>query len=1155
MGSDRQNIGKILKKVVKALLIALAVVLLLVVLAVGAGVWILTPERLTPLVNKYATEQINGRVDAARVELSFWSTFPRLTVDVDSLEVVSHALHALPKERRAAIPAYADSLLSLRSLHAGIDVLSLMVGKIALYDVELRHPRVNLVQADSVTANYMIVTPETEKKDEEKLPLVLPDISINRFAILEGFPIRYVGVADTIVMEATISEGTFSGDDNPVYRLEVNGKGGSNMSEFNLPPTVFGINGNLRWHASDPGAVELRNLTVNAEKVALTFDADIRMLDTLAVNALTLTAKDVALMDAVRLIPEQYRGELKYLSTDLKASLKAELKAPYIPMSGKIPPVSVDFKMPRGALRYRQLQLKGLAADISAYIDPLKPDRSIVNVRDVRAKGKAIDFSLNANVKNPISDPSIDGEFNGTVDFSRFPSTLTSRLPAIISGQLTGRSKFKFRQSYLNGKYFHKARFDGELILTNFNARMRDGSCRMFTRKAVMKLGTSSNVKVNGASVDSLLTASLKIDTVSASIPGLTLSGSGISMGVGAKNLASSQDSTIINPIGASVKAHRIILRTDNDSVRVRLTDAMVRASLQRYNNNARAPLLKCKVDMGRMRIADRYNRFSLRDASASVTLHPRTRPRMSRRMQARFDSIASAHPELSPDSVMSLARKQGRRYRRRASVGDGSERIDFGVDNSLRSWLRLWRLEGRLSAKRAHLFTPYFPVRNRITNLDLTFSTDSLHLRDTRYKMGKSDFLINGTVSNISRALTSRRGAPLRISLDIRSDTLNVNEITRALMRGSAFAERLAAGTAHMPDSENDQVMTAAMEQQVDAEERAAVVIPSNIEASMSIKAGVLQYSDILFRRFTGGIEVANGQAHLSRLGAFTPMGSFGLTALYSAPDKQNIRFAGGMVVRKLDLRQFLDMLPEIDTIMPMLRTMEGIITAEAAMTTELDTLMNLKFHTLDMALKISGDSLVLLDSKTFKTVSKWLLFKNKKRNMIDSISAEMIIRDNKLQLYPFMVNLDRYRFGISGTNDAALNLKYHIAVLKSPIPFKFGINISGTPEKLKIRLGRAKFNEKEVTTVRQMTDTVRINLIREIQRLFRIRKNDKNAKLKLREPEPINQEFSAGDTISATDSVFFIRQGIIPAPKGWVDPDSIKAADVKSGKKKKRK
>lgn len=126
--------------------------------------------------------------------------------------------------------------------------------------------------------------------------------------------------------------------------------------------------------------------------------------------------------------------------------------------------------------------------------------------------------------------------------------------------------------------------------------------------------------------------------------------------------------------------------------------------------------------------------------------------------------------------------------------------------------------------------------------------------------------------------------------------------------------------------------------------------------------------------------------------------------------------------------------MLPEIDSIMPLLRDVEGIITADIAMTTQLDSLMDIRFHTLNLAMKLHGDSLVLLDTETFRTACKWLRFKRKDHNMIDSMSVELAIRDSRLDLYPFMFTFDRYKLGVSGGNTFDGDYDYHVAVLKSP-------------------------------------------------------------------------------------------------------------------------
>lgn len=52
----------------------------LFLLAATLIVWILTPAKLTPLVNRTASKYLNADVSSSRVELTFWSTFPKLTL-------------------------------------------------------------------------------------------------------------------------------------------------------------------------------------------------------------------------------------------------------------------------------------------------------------------------------------------------------------------------------------------------------------------------------------------------------------------------------------------------------------------------------------------------------------------------------------------------------------------------------------------------------------------------------------------------------------------------------------------------------------------------------------------------------------------------------------------------------------------------------------------------------------------------------------------------------------------------------------------------------------------------------------------------------------------------------------------------------------------
>ena len=130
-----------------------------------------------------------------------------MTLEMDSLRVVSRSLHTLPDSVRATLPADADSLLSLPSFHAGVNVFALLGGHVSLYDVVFTHPEVNLLQVDDSSANYLIAPPqEASEKTSGSSVTALPRISINRFAIVGADPLRFRSLKDSVDVAVARSE-------------------------------------------------------------------------------------------------------------------------------------------------------------------------------------------------------------------------------------------------------------------------------------------------------------------------------------------------------------------------------------------------------------------------------------------------------------------------------------------------------------------------------------------------------------------------------------------------------------------------------------------------------------------------------------------------------------------------------------------------------------------------------------------------------------------------------------------------------------------------------------------------------------------------------------------------------------------------------------
>lgn len=1119
---------------------------LTLIISVTAALWWLSPERLTPLVNGFLSSYLDADVNIGRVELTFWSSFPHVELQVDSLDVVSRRFRNLSPDVRASLPADADSLASVERFSGGIHLLKLMHSEVDLYDIELTNPKANLVVAPDSTANFDILPPS--KPSEE--PTKMPKVNINRFALFGSFPIRYRALADSIDLQLRMNATELSGIDAPQYTLSLSGGASPKLPDYKIPHIPFAINGNIGWDQATPDVLKFSGMEFTILGNKMLFNALLSLAEPLTLHEFDITIPQVRPGKMLRLFAPD-NPELARLDTDLTIDLQAQLLKPYSPAVSELPRMEVNVGLNASKVKYEKLDLTALHADITTIIDDADLDRSTVDIRRLRVAGRAIDFEVSGTLRSLLSDPRIDGRFKGSVALDRLPEVLTAKLPCSVGGTLTGDASFGLRKSMLNRKDLHRIKLDGNLTLDNLrvDASGPHGPAEAYVSHARFDLGTDSQREIGNRNIDSLLTASLTVDSISVTGPGLKAAARGLQANLGSRNVAASADTSSINPFGGSITVDRFSLSADSAKTRVLLRDVKASGALMRYNNEARAPRVEMRLHTGRLAVGSRSVRTSIADADVSLSFHPRGKRQMSVEMQSRYDSLAVLYPHLSTDSLRAMARRDLRRDRQRATNPNDRENIDFNIDNSLASWLRLWQLSGSITANKARLYTPHFPIHNRVSDLDMDFSTDSVFIRNTRVESGHSDFLINGSIRNITRALTSRsRRVPLEIDFDVKSDTIDINELSATLIRGEAYT--------HSPEGHHSALVRLIDEELEIAEDYVdisieepptrAILVPSNIRANVRVRADNILYTNLLFHNFDGHVGVFDGAVDLDRLHAETDIGSVELTALYSAPTRNELQFAAGLKIHRLQLHQVLKMLPSIDSLMPMLSSISGVVDATVAVTTELDSTMNINLPTMDVAVRLMGDSLVLLDSETFRTVAKWMMFKNKKDNMIDHMDVQVMVQNGAVNLYPMIFQMDRYRIGVAGHNDLALNLDYHVAVLKSPLPFRFGVNIKGTPEKLKISLGKARINEKEVAEQKPFADTIRVNLLAEMHRLFALGirasgisglRNAIRRGSAPGEPMPADADSSQAPVESMLE---LIRQGLIDLePRGMIAPE----------------
>lgn len=1109
-------------RVLKWLGISAAVIMALVLVVVTLVVWILSPAKLTPLVERHASEYLNADLRAERIELTFWHTFPHLTLDVDSLRLTSRSLRGLPDSIAATLPADADSLLTLGRFHGEIDLLPLLAGRIALRDVELHRPAVNLVQVSDSVANYLIMPPSDEAAPADTTALALPPISIHRFLIEGAEPIRYRSLADSLYINLTLSNLDLTADGEPRYSLKVDSNVASPMlEEFNFDGVAFGANGNIEWDSRRPLALRLSDFALTLDRFNARLAAAVDFTDRPMVEEFSAGVENIDVAQALSHVPQEFAPFVAPLKTDMRATASVELTRPWNLADSAIPSLRGAVTIPSCALEYQALHLRALAADMEFDFDGTDMDASVFNLKRLMAKGDAIDMNLSAEVSNAISDPRIKGVFNGSVSLGRLPAQLYKKLNLKASGTLKGEVTFALAQSDLSRENFHRMNVKGSLQLVDFHASTPEPASA-YARHALLEFGSNSRfVTATDQTVDSLLTVSLKVDTLAALARAIDLQVRGFRAGAGTVNRRASADTTEINPFGMSVEVERLTFTSPADSLRLRLRNAKVGGALRRFKGEARMPQLNLKITVDRLMAGMALNKVALSHADVALDLHKRLKRHRT------------------PEQLDSLRRLHAARLAAEGATTVREENLTFDMDSTERSLLRNWDFSGHIAARGGRLVTPYFPLRNQLRHIDLRFSQDSIVLDNLGYRAGQSDFLVNGTISNLRRALIGRRNNTLGVNLSMVSDTVNVNQIVRALFAGAAVSQQ---ADSTMIWDDNDDATERRLDQMADTASTGPLLLPHNIDATFSLRAANVLYSDLILHDLRGEMMLLDGALNLRDLSARTDLGSIALDGLYNGSAIDSLQFGMGMKVSNFRLDRLTSIVPAIDSLMPMMRNFAGIVNADVAVTTDLSPQMDINIPSLRAAISLKGDSLVLLDAETFKSVSKWLLFRDKKRNMIDHMEVEAVIDSSTVELYPFMFNIDRYRLGVMGSNDLAMNMNYHISVLKSPVPFKFGINIKGTPEKMKIRLGGAKVKENMVGQRQHIADNTRINIVRQINDVFR-RGVEKARRGRLsfsdaagadarRAAASLLEAEGASDALSYQDSLQFIRQGLIDNP-----------------------
>lgn len=399
-------------------------------------------------------------------------------------------------------------------------------------------------------------------------------------------------------------------------------------------------------------------------------------------------------------------------------------------------------------------------------------------------------------------------------------------------------------------------------------------------------------------------------------------------------------------------------------------------------------------------------------------------------------------------------------------SVDFQTEGHRFLIKNSSVSSLNEDEL--RILAKSAETGNSIFGMDAAIHNIDVIYNTEThfAKLNAERVRAGNTDISINGTVD-------IDKESPV-VNINIKGRYLDLNEIMTA-------SNKIALAS-HDP---NAVPLDSIPEGQIPV-----TVGPDGQNITLALDVKRMTLTSLMLSNVKGKIYMRGKKTLIDDLNATDSGYKLKMSTMISYVNR---RLSINDIILKfndLDVSKLSEIIPSFSNAAPILSSLKGNLNLDVVVSTPVRQILAINLMECKAAVAIQARDLAITDNEIVHSIGKELMFKDKEHTRLDSVAIAAEIENGQVKLHPVIVKIDRYKIAMTGSNDMITKkVDYHISVLKSPIPFKFGININKGSSKQKVKIVRTELKKLD-PNIKPWTDPGFIqlsNTLRQPIELFR--------------------------------------------------------------------
>ena len=326
------------------------------------------------------------------------------------------------------------------------------------------------------------------------------------------------------------------------------------------------------------------------------------------------------------------------------------------------------------------------------------------------------------------------------------------------------------------------------------------------------------------------------------------------------------------------------------------------------------------------------------------------------------------------------------------------------------------------------------------IPSIEFKYSNREMTIDNSRIELGNSDLELKGNVRHIGKWF--RHKEILEGELEIISNHCDANQ--------------LLAWFSADEGSEEEPSQESTTQSQEPQSESDPFLVPKDVDLQLHTHMREVDIFNQNAKDLKGGIYVKDGTVILDEVGFVCRAAKLQLTAIYKTPRRNHLYLGFDYHMIDIDIDELLSMIPNLEDMVPMLKSFKGAAQFHLAAETYLNAKYEPKMSTLRGAASLTGKDLVVLDGETFSTISKLLMFNKKTENKIDSINAEITVYKNQIDIYPLCVQMDNYMVALGGRHRTDMTFDYDINVLS---PIYLGVHVGGNMDNLSIKLAKCKY------------------------------------------------------------------------------------------------